>query len=63
MRVFDTHAHLTDKRYADPEGIIKNLREDGVDFIVNCSYDEETTRKSSVLAQKFEGVFAVSLIS
>lgn len=54
----DTHAHLTDKRYEDPESIIKNLNADGVDFIVNCSYDEETIRGSHELAARYDTVFA-----
>lgn len=56
----DTHAHLTDDRYTDPESIIKNLKNDGVDFIVNCAYDEETTRGSHELAMRYDTVFAAA---
>lgn len=56
----DTHAHLTDKRYDDPESIIKNFEKDEVDFVVNCAYDEETTRQSHDLASRYERVFAAA---
>jgi TatD DNase family protein len=54
----DTHAHLTDKRYKEPDTIIGDFEKDGIDFVVNVAYDGDTTVKSAALAAAHERVFA-----
>lgn len=63
MKIFDTHAHYDDERYTeDLDEIIKDNYENGVNKIVNASYDLESSKKSKNLAMKYENMyFAVGI--
>ncbi len=55
----DTHAHLDDGQYdADREQVIKNAKENGVDFIINPSFDLQSAKKAIELAANSESIFA-----
>ena len=61
--IIDTHAHYDDERYIeDLDKVIKDNYEKGVKKIVNASYDLESSRKSKVLADKYDSIyFAVGI--
>ena len=63
MKIFDTHAHYDDERYAEElDEVIKDNYAHGVKKIVNASYDLESSKKSNNLANKYENVyFAVGI--
>jgi len=58
MKIFDTHAHYDDERYAeDLDLVIKDNYNNGVKKIVNASYDLESSIKSKELADKYDNVY------
>lgn len=63
MKIFDTHAHYDDERYLeDLDEVIKDNYENGVNKIVNASYNLESSVKSKQLADKYENMyFAVGI--
>lgn len=63
MKIFDTHAHYDDERYKDDlDKVIQDNYKNGVQKIVNASYDLESSIKSKQLADRFENVyFAVGI--
>ncbi|SMB86868.1 TatD DNase family protein [Desulfonispora thiosulfatigenes DSM 11270] len=57
--LFDTHAHLEDKRFADDyEQVIKRAKEAGVKYILDVGCDEEGAKKAVFLADNFPNVYA-----
>ncbi|MGO1369887.1 MAG: TatD family hydrolase [Senegalia sp. (in: firmicutes)] len=55
----DSHAHLDDKRFDnDREDLIKNLRENNIEFIINPGADLKTSRKAVKLAKENENIYA-----
>lgn len=55
----DSHAHLDDKRFDnDREDIIKNLKENNIEFIVNPGADLETSKKAVNLAKNNDNIYA-----
>lgn len=63
MKIFDTHAHYDDERYnEDLDFVIKDNYENGVEKIVNASYDLPSSARSKQLADKYEIIyFAVGI--
>lgn len=58
--LFDTHAHLNDKQFADDlEEVINRAREAGVTKITNVGYDLNSSIESIKIAKKYDGVYAV----
>lgn len=58
MKIFDTHAHYDDERYLeDLDNVIIDNLENGVEKIVNASYDLESSNKSKELADKYENIY------
>jgi len=58
MKIFDTHAHYDDERYSeDLDELIKDNYENGVQKIVNASYDLESSIKSKILADRYENMY------
>ncbi len=56
----DSHAHLDDPRFdQDRESIIENLREDGVDVVINIGADKESSFSTLELAKKYDNIYAV----
>lgn len=59
MSLIDTHAHLTDPRFeADVDEVVARANATGVDRIIVCGYDVESSRAAIELAAKFESVYA-----
>lgn len=55
----DTHVHLDVEQYdSDREQVIKNAQENGVDFIINPSFDLQSAQKAVALAQYYENIYA-----
>lgn len=58
MKIFDTHAHYDDERYEkDLHQVIKDNYENGVEKIVNASYDLDSSIKSKELADRFVNIY------
>lgn len=56
---FDTHAHYDDKAFdADRSQILKALRPDGVDTIINCGSDLASSKRALELASDYDFIFA-----
>lgn len=56
----DSHAHLDDRRFnADRDMIIKNLKDNKVDYVFNIGADLKTSEASVRLANKYDNIYAV----
>jgi TatD DNase family protein len=59
MRLFDTHAHLDDKKYdQDREEMLKRAQAKGIQYIVNVGYDLASSQRSIRLAEQFAFIYA-----
>ncbi len=59
MNIFETHAHLDFDDYKnDRDQVIKNAFKAGVKNIINIGIDEETSKNSIKLAEKYPEVYA-----
>jgi len=57
--LIDTHAHLDDKRFdGDREDVIKQLRQDGVDLVINPGADITSSHKAVELARAYDFIYA-----
>jgi TatD DNase family protein len=56
----DTHVHLTDPRYGEVGGIIDGFKADGIDFVINVSYDEATIGASRRLSDAHKSVYCTA---
>lgn len=58
--LIDSHAHLDDARFdGDREMIIKNLKSNGIELVVNVGADLETSKSTLKLAGQHENIYAV----
>ena len=58
--LIDSHAHLDDRRFdADRDMLIKSLKENGVNLVLNIGADIKTSKASVDLAKKYNNVYAV----
>ena len=59
MSLVDTHAHLNDPKFAaDVDAVVERADAAGVDAIIVCGYDLESSRAAVELAGRFAGVYA-----
>lgn len=59
MDLFDSHAHLMDKKFDnETNSIIQRARENEIKYITNIGYNEETSRLAVEEAEKDENIFA-----
>lgn len=59
LKLFDTHAHLDDRKYdADREQMLERAQEAGVERIVNVGYDLPSSRRSLALAEKYDFIYS-----
>lgn len=59
MNLIDTHAHLTDNRFAhDLDDVLLRAEESGVRAMINVGYDLPSSRRCVALASKREPLFA-----
>ncbi len=57
--LIDSHAHLDDRRFnRDRDQLIKSLRDNGVEYVVNNGSDLQTSIASINLAEKYENIYA-----
>lgn len=58
--LIDSHVHLDDRRYdKDRDRIIKSLKNDGIELVLNIGADLQTSIASVSLAEKYDNVYAV----
>jgi TatD DNase family protein len=58
MPVFDTHCHLTDKAFANPDEAIQRAKDAGVEMMTTVGLDRDDCRKAVELAEKHSRVYA-----
>jgi len=58
MPLFDTHCHLTDKAFANPDEAIQRAGDAGVELMTTVGLDRDDCRRAVELAEKHDGVFA-----
>lgn len=57
--LIDSHAHLDDNRFdKDRDKLIKSLKDDGVDMIINIGADLQSSIKSVSLAEEYDNIYA-----
>ena len=57
--LIDSHAHLDDGRFdRDREILIKSLKENGIDLVVNPGADLQSSIKAVALAEEYENIYA-----
>lgn len=58
--LIDSHVHLDDRRFDnDRDRIIKGLKDDGIELVLNIGADLQTSIASVSLAEKYDNVYAV----
>jgi len=56
----DSHAHLDDERFDDDrETVIKNLKADQIDVVINIGADIASSKSTSSLAQTYDNIYSV----
>jgi len=56
----DSHAHLDDERFDDDrETVIKNLKADQIDIVINIGADIASSKSTSSLAQTYDNIYSV----
>jgi TatD DNase family protein len=59
MELFDTHAHLLDKRFdEDREKLIRELPELDVKYMIECAASEEDSIRAAALAREHRMIYA-----
>lgn len=59
LTLVDSHAHLIDKKFdCDREELIVRTRAGGVVLVINVGYDLDSSRRSAVLVEKHDFIFA-----
>ena len=57
--LIDSHAHLDDKRFDnDRDEIIKNLKKNGVELVINIGADVPSSVKGVALSEEYENIYA-----
>lgn len=57
--LIDSHAHLDDKRFDnDRDEIIKNLKSNGVELVINIGADVPSSVKGVSLSEEYENIYA-----
>jgi TatD DNase family protein len=56
--VFDSHCHLTDKAFVNPDEAIQRARDAGVELMTTVGLDRDDCPKAVELADKHNGVYA-----
>lgn len=56
--IFDSHAHLDDKRFDDDrEDLILGLEAQGIKYVLNPGYDRESSEAAVKLAQTYDNIY------
>lgn len=57
--LIDSHAHLDDERFdEDRDLVIKSLKDNGIDLVINVGADLQTSINSVDLAEKYDNIYA-----
>ncbi len=56
--IFDTHCHLTDSVFANPDEAIQRARDAGVELMTTVGLNRDDCRRAVELAEKHDGVYA-----
>ncbi|NMA86048.1 MAG: TatD family hydrolase [Tissierellia bacterium] len=57
--LIDSHAHLDDRRFdRDREMLIKSLKENRIDLVINPGADLQSSIKAVALAEEYENIYA-----
>lgn len=57
--LFDSHAHLDDERFdPDRQDLIASLPDKGISYVVNAGADMESSKRSIMLAEQFDFIYA-----
>ncbi|MBU5668716.1 TatD family hydrolase [Peptoniphilus sp. MSJ-1] len=57
--MIDSHTHLDDEAFEeDREEIIKSLKDNGIELVINNSSDKESIENSVKLANKYDNIYA-----
>ena len=58
MRIFDTHAHYSDKRFDEDRGeVVARLRESGVELVTDVACDLRSVEKTFELLEKYDFIY------
>lgn len=57
--LFDTHAHLDDRRFdEDREDVLSSLPKNGISFVTNIGSDMKSSYESLLLSEKYDFIYA-----
>ena len=56
--LIDTHAHLTMPEFGDLEAVLSRAKDSGVGYIINASFDLDSSKKSVELSKQYENMYA-----
>ncbi len=57
--LIDSHAHLCSRKFdRDRDVVIKNLRKDGIDIVIESGGGPDSNRAAVALAEKYENIYA-----
>ncbi len=56
--MIDSHCHLTDGRFDNPESIINDMERDGLEALICIGYDTASSVCASELSEKYAGVYS-----
>lgn len=58
MQIIDVHAHYEDEKFdQDREKLIKDLKEKGIDYVINAGAGLESSKKALEIANKTDNVY------
>lgn len=58
IKIFETHAHYDDEKYdIDRENLLETLKSNGIDKIVNISYDLKSIKNTIDLTEKYDFIY------
>ena len=56
--IFDTHAHYDDEAFADDrESLFEQMKEAGIDFIVNIGANMASSRETAAMCEKYPFIY------
>jgi TatD DNase family protein len=57
--LIDSHAHLHDPKFnRDREEVIRNLKKDGIDIVINSGGGRDSNKAAVALAEKYDNIYA-----
>ena len=53
----DTHCHISKDDYANIDEVIKNAKENNVNYLFICGWDKNTIKESIEIAEKYDNIY------